>query len=225
MMRSIGPRLAGRFAIAAFDRRGHGRTADTDEPFSYDAMASETIAFLEHIGRRAHVVGHSDGGIIALKVAQRRPDLLRRVVVVGANFHHDGLMEMPELDLNGSAFTEWALRYGVLSPDGVDHARIVASKSLTLFASEPTMSVDELSRIARRVLVMAGDDDVATLSHTCALYEALPESQLAIVPGTSHALLSERTRASARIIQRFLTMDLPPLTYMPIRRPAPVDRN
>ena len=66
LLKSIGPSLAKRYRVAAFDRRGHGRTADTDEPFSYDAMADETIAFIEYLERRVHLVGHSDGGNVAL---------------------------------------------------------------------------------------------------------------------------------------------------------------
>jgi len=56
LLKSIGPPLARRYRVAAFDRRGHGRTADTDEPFSYDAMATETIAFLEYLKRRVYLV-------------------------------------------------------------------------------------------------------------------------------------------------------------------------
>ena len=65
---------------------------------------------------------------------------------------------------------------------------------------------------------MAGDDDVATLAHTCAMYEAIDGAQLAIVPGTSHGVLKERTKESVRIIRHFLRMKLPPETRMPIRR-------
>ena len=67
LLRDLGPGLAKRFAVAAFDRRGHGRTGDTDEPFSYGAMADESVAFIELLGRRVHLVGHSDGGNVALR--------------------------------------------------------------------------------------------------------------------------------------------------------------
>ena len=60
-------RLAEEYRLVAFDRRGHGRTADTDAPFHYSDMAAETISVLEHLGgETAHLVGFSDGGIIAL---------------------------------------------------------------------------------------------------------------------------------------------------------------
>jgi pimeloyl-ACP methyl ester carboxylesterase len=84
--------------------------------------------------------------------------------------------------------------------------------------SEPTLTIAALSTIPVPTLVMAGDDDVATLRHTSALYEAIPHGQLAIVPGTSHQLLKERTKESVGIILHFLAMKVPPITLMPIRR-------
>ena len=218
LLESIGPGLAKDFSLAAFDRRGHGRTGDTDEPFSYGSLADETIAFVEHLGRRVHVVGHSDGGNVALLVAMRRPDLLKRVVVVGANFHVDGLMPMDPIDTMSPEFDEWARRHAQRSPDDLAHAWVVARKSDEMMASQPTLTTNDLATIRRPVLVMAGDDDVATLAHTCAMYEAIEESQLAIVPGTSHGVLKERPKESVRIIRHFLCMKLPPVTRTPIRR-------
>src|SRR6185295_13853574 len=76
--------LAERYRVVAFDRRGHGRTADTDEPFHYDDMATEAIGVLEQVvGGPAHIVGWSDGGNVGLLVAMRRPDLVERMVVIG----------------------------------------------------------------------------------------------------------------------------------------------
>ncbi len=218
MRRTIGPLLAKRFAMASFDRRGHGRTGDSDRPFSYDDMADETIAFIQLLGRRVHLVGHSDGGNVALLVAMRRPELLKRIVIVGANYHHEGLMPLPEFDTDGDDFARWAERFATRSPDGLAHARIVAAKTQAMFATEPTLTKDDLATIRVPVLVMAGDDDVATLEHTCSMYQSIPEAQLCIVPGTSHSVLRERTGQSARIIDHFLRSRLPVVTETPIRR-------
>jgi pimeloyl-ACP methyl ester carboxylesterase len=222
MLRSIGPSLQKRYAVAAFDRRGHGRTGDTDEPFSYDAMATETIAFLRYLKRRVHVVGHSDGGNVALLVAMRAPELLRRVVVIGANYHFKGLMPMANFDPDSEGFAEWAQRFGENSPDGPAHARVVEEKTRVMTFSQPTLSTRDLATISVPVLVMAGDDDVATMLHTITMYEAIPDAELAIVPGTSHMLLKERTKESVRIIDHFLRAKYPPVTFAPLRRPRPV---
>jgi pimeloyl-ACP methyl ester carboxylesterase len=222
LLRSIGPSLAKRYRVAAFDRRGHGRTSDTDAPFSYDAMANETIAFIEHLRRPVHVIGHSDGGNIALLVAMRRPELLRRVIAVGANYHYEGLLSVPTFDLEGDDFAEWAQRFGEHSPDGPGHARAIEEKTRIMTFSQPTLGVKDLATIAVPVLVMAGDDDVATLSHTCSMYEAIPQGQLSIVPGSSHMLLKERTKECVRIMDHFLSAKLPPVTLAPMRRPSTV---
>ncbi len=220
LLKSIGPSLGRHYRVAAFDRRGHGRTADTDEPFSYDAMATETIAFLKRLRRKVFVVGHSDGGNVALLVAMRRPDLVRRVVVIGANYHFDGLMPLSPFDTESADFAAWAQRFGERSPDGPEHARAVEEKTRVMTFSQPTLTTEDLAAITVPVLVMAGDDDVATLSHTCSMYEAIPGAQLAIVPGTSHMLLKERTKESVRIIDHFLASKLPPVTFAPLRRPS-----
>jgi pimeloyl-ACP methyl ester carboxylesterase len=222
LLQSIGAPLSKHFRLAAFDRRGHGRTGDTDEPFSYDAMATETIAFVEYLDRRVHLVGHSDGGNVALLVAIRRPDLLRRVVAIGANYHFEGLTPIETFDTESEAFAEWAQRFGENSPDGPEHALAVEEKTRVMTFTQPTLTTQDLATIPVPVLVMAGDDDVATLSHTCSMYEAIPDAQLAIVPGTSHMLLKERTKESVRIIEHFLSSKLPPVTFAPVRRPNTV---
>jgi len=221
LLKSIGPPLAKHARVVAFDRRGHGRTGDTDDPFSYESMADETIAFIEYLKRRVDLVGHSDGGNVALIVAMRRPDLVRRVVAIGANYHFEGLMPLDSFDTESDEFAEWAQRFGEHSPDGPEHARAVEEKTRIMYGSQPALTTDDLATISVPVLVMAGDDDVAKLSHTCSMYESIPHGQLSIVPGTSHMLLKERTKESVRIIEHFLTSKLPPVTFAPIRRENP----
>jgi pimeloyl-ACP methyl ester carboxylesterase len=218
LLRTLGPRLSKRFALAAFDRRGHGRTADTDAPFSYDDMALETIAFLELLDRRAYLLGHSDGANVALLVALKRPDLLHRVALVGANYHYDGLMPMDDFTPDSPDFEQFALDFATRSPDGVEHAAAVVEKSLHLVKTQPTLAVDDLHAVSVPALVMAGDDDVARLDHTVSLYEAIPGAQLAILPGTSHAILKERPKESARLIKEFFLGPVEPVTQYPIRR-------
>jgi len=115
-------------------------------------------------------------------------------------------------------FAQWAQKYAESSPDGIEHAPDVYRKSLHLFNHEPRLHREELANVTRPVLVMAGDDDVATLSHTCAMYETIPNAQLAIVPGASHAVLKEQTKLCVRIIEEFLERPWPPVTHAPMRR-------
>lgn len=218
LLNSIGSGLSDQFRVVAFDRRGHGYTADTDAAFHYDEMATEAVRVLEDVvGGPAHLVGWSDGGIIALLVALRRPDLVHKLVVIGANYHYDGIMPV-ELDPQSPVQDALGKAYIERSPDGAGHLDAVVRKSLAMFSSEPTLTTADVARITRPVLVVAGDDDFATLPHTVSLYEALPEGQLAVVPGASHALPLEQPDTVTGLILNFLAAAGPPQTFFPIRR-------
>jgi len=218
LLRVLRKPLERHFRVAAFDRRGHGRTADTPAPFSYDAMADETIAFIELLGRRVHLLGHSDGAIVALLVARRRPDLVRRAVVVGANFNVAGLMPITLLTPGSPWFSEFAAKYAEQSPDGIDHAAVVVEKFNHLISTEPSLTTSDLREVNVPVLVLVGDDDVIRHDHTVELYESLPQGQLGVIPGTSHAVLKEKTALCVRVIDDFLRGPAVPVTREPIRR-------
>jgi pimeloyl-ACP methyl ester carboxylesterase len=212
--------LAERFQVFLPERRGQGHTPDVDGPITYETMARDTIAFLETVvGGPAHLVGHSDGAVTAMLAAMRRPELVRRLVLVSGGFHHDGLMPgMDEIDVD--QVTDYlADAYAEVSPDGRDHFRVVAEKIARLGAEEPTLDRSELGAISSRTLVMFGDDDLVTLEHVIAMYGAIPGSELAIVPGTSHFLLQEKPALCNAIILEFLTTEPVP-TVAPIRRAA-----
>jgi pimeloyl-ACP methyl ester carboxylesterase len=195
------PRLGDRYRVAAFDRRGHGQTPDTDEPFHYSSMADEAIEVLEHLdGGPAHVVGYSDGGGVALWLATKRPDRVRSMVLIGAGFHHTALRE------------DW------IDPNDPIMQTPYAVKAAAMYTAEPTFTVDDLATMAMPVLVLVGDDDCFDLSHTVAMYEALPNAQLAVVPGASHLCVIEKGPLVAQLIDDFLTSRGEVSTILPVRR-------
>jgi pimeloyl-ACP methyl ester carboxylesterase len=66
-------------------------------------------------------------------------------------------------------------------------------------------------------LVLVGDDDLVRLSHTVQLFEALPDGQLAVIPGASHAVLLERPDLVNRLINSFLGQTGAPAQFIPRR--------
>lgn len=216
------PALATRYRVIVPEQRGRGRTPDREGPLSYDAMTDDTAALIgELVPRGAHVVGASDGGVIGLLLAIRRPELVRRLVVIGANFHHDGLRTdsgWTTLPADDPAWAGPRQRYESLSPDGPAHWPIIFDKLVALWEREPELSAADLGSIEAPVLVMAGDDDAVALTHTATLYEALPAGQLAIVPGTSHACFVEKPDLVNGLILDFLAEEGHPETLLPIRR-------
>ena len=197
------------------EQRAHGRTPDVDGPISYAVMAHDTIEFIERvIGQPVYLLGCSDGAIVALTVAQRRPDLVRRLAFVAGVFHRDG-WEAGILDGEPPEFLKQS--YAELSPDGIDHYDIVVAKLAAMHAREPGLTEADLREITPRTLVMVGDDDEVRLEHAIEMYRRLPDAELAVVPGTSHGLLVEKPGLCNLIITEFLTKD-PVQTFAPIRR-------
>lgn len=212
------PGLAGRLHLYVPDRRGHGRTPDAPGAISFAAMAGDTIAFLENVvGGPAYLLGYSDGAIVALLVAARRPDLVRALVFVAGVFHRDGWVE-GVLDADAAPPDFMRAAYAQLSPDGGDHFDVVARRIAAEHRHEPSLSAHDLRAIPTRTLVMVGDDDEVRLEHALEMYRHLPDAELAVVPGTSHGLLPEKPLCNA-IVLAFLTQP-PVATFAPIRRRA-----
>jgi pimeloyl-ACP methyl ester carboxylesterase len=209
--------LTARFHVFTPERRGHGRTPDVEGPITYELMAEDTVAFLERVvGGPAHLVGWSAGASVALHVALRWPDLARRVVLISGVFHRDGWIASA-IDPDADPPEVLTRGYAELSPDGSDHFPVVWAKLVRLNWEEPTLTTSDLNGVASRTLVMLGDDDEVTPEHAIAMYRALPEAELAVVPGTSHGLLHEKPALCNLTIVDFLTTDPAP-TIAPIRR-------
>jgi pimeloyl-ACP methyl ester carboxylesterase len=211
--------LAAHFHVLTPERRGHGRTPDVAGPITYELMANDTIAFLENVaGGPAHLIGYSAGASVALLVALRRPDLARRLVIISGVAHRDGWV--PEaIDPDASPPEVLAEGYAELSPDGPGHFPAVSAKLARMNWEEPTLVASDLRASTSRTLVMVADDDEVTLEHAIAMYAALPDAELAVVPGTSHGLLHEKPALCNAMIVDFLTTDPIP-TLAPVRRRA-----
>src|SRR5712691_2364715 len=81
------PALAKARQVIAVDLQGHGRTADIDRPLSVELMADDIAALITHLGlASAYVMGYSLGGGVALQVAIRHPEVVRKLVVVSTPF-------------------------------------------------------------------------------------------------------------------------------------------
>jgi pimeloyl-ACP methyl ester carboxylesterase len=212
------PALAEHFHVYTPERRGHGHTPDVEGPITYRLMADDTIAFLETVvGQPADLVGHSDGALVAMLVAMQRPRLVKRLVMISGGFSKAG-EAAPDAEWDVDAIADFlAPAYGEVSPDGIDHFRVVATKVGEMAAVEPTLQASELAKVTCRSLVVFADDDLVTPQHMVDMYNALPDAELAIVPGTSHFLTQEKPELVNKLVVDFLTKE-PVATVAPIRR-------
>lgn len=209
------PELAKRFSVVAFERPGHGRSADNGEPFTFNTMTECTVDFMDSLNlKAANLVGWSDGAAIALMVAIARPDLAKRVVSVGGFFNTDNLSAHDKDWLKSAtpesfrkAAPEVVKRYDEFAPEGPTHFPIVFEKTVRMWLNEPDIQKEELAKISAPTLVMAGDGESIPQEHTLELFRSIRGAQLCILPGSNHFLLSENPDKANRAILEFLVTE------------------
>lgn len=211
----LAPAVKG-FKVYSYDRAGHGRTPDQPGSFHFDFQYQEAVAYLEDIVKEpAHLIGSSDGGIISLLVAINRPDLVRTITLIGANYKADSGMPPHE---PWEPDDESRAKYAHFSPDP-PHTLVEKIKKMAhIWNTEPDMSLEQLASIKCPALVIAGDDDLFPLSHTEEIYNAIENSRLAIIPGASHAIDKDQPELLNKIIRGFLQNHEYPTTLRPVRR-------
>jgi pimeloyl-ACP methyl ester carboxylesterase len=209
--------LAGSFRLYLPERRGHGHTPDPGGPLSPQVMAADTVAFLRTAaGGPATLVGYSAGAVVALLTALARPDLVSRLVLISGAFHQDGVLLPPATpaDIPQVIYDQHA----EVSPDGPGHLTSVIERiAASAEAGDLALTTAELKAVGCRTLVLVGDDDAVAMEHTLELYRALPDAELAVVPGTTHTLLIEKPQLCTGLVEAFLSGPPAP-THMPIRR-------
>jgi pimeloyl-ACP methyl ester carboxylesterase len=210
--------LAERFKVYRPELRGHGHTPDVDGPITFQRMADDMITFLENVVQEpADYVGHSVGGFVGLLVAMQRPELINRYVSMSAGFSKGG-EAVPDAPWDVDLLAEFlGPAYGEVSPDGIEHFKVVATKIGEMAAREPHLEASELAKVTHRTLVMVADDDIVTLSHILEMYDALPNAELAVVPGTSHFLTQEKPELVNTLLLDFLVNE-PAQLIAPVRR-------
>jgi len=217
------PALAEHYRVYVPERRGHGRTPDVDGPMTYENMALDTIAFMEAVGiGSAHLVGWSDGALVGLLVALRRPELVRKLVLIGQFVEQSGcrpeftaIMDQMSPQHRPPMFEGLESLYAAASPDGPEHFETVFAKLLRLWRDETGVTLPELAAVGAPTLVLMGDDDALTIEHAGAMQRVLPVSQLAVVPGASHALPLEKPALVNRLLLDFLAPEQTPKTAAP----------
>ena len=183
---------------------------------SLGGFRADYFAYLEDVVKRpAHLIGYSDGGIITLLVAINRPDLVKTITLIGANYKAD--MGQPSIE-EWEPDEEAKAKYARYSPDPAHTLVEKIKKMVQIWRTEPNMTLAQLGQIKCPALVIAGDDDVMSLAHTNEIYEAIENSRLAIIPASSHLIDKDQPELLNKVIRDFLLNPELPVTLMPVRR-------
>lgn len=180
------------YRVIAMDSRDHGQSADAPGPLTFEAMADDLAALLDHLhATPALVLGWSDGGIEALLLALRHPTKVARIAAMAANLRPDGVV--PELlaELNRPRASTPA------------HAATRTERVEALVRDEPHINPDALTAITVPTLVLAGDHDLISDEHTLEIFHHIPNAQLVIFPDATHMIPVDDPARFNATVERF----------------------
>ncbi len=200
------PTLARSRRVVAIEQQGHGHTADRDAPLSFAAMTEDTVAVLRALEiPRADFLGFSDGGVVALELAIRHPELVDKLVLVDTGFSNESLDPQNLAWLQQARPEDFApldAMYAAVAPDPAHWPKLV-DKWKRLQLDFKGIAPASLRSIQARALLLAGDRGVR-VEHTIALYRHLNHAQLAVLPKADHFLLSSHADLALSAIVGFL---------------------
>ena len=202
------------------DFQAHGRTGDLDRPLTSAHLASDVLGLLQHLEvTKIDVFGFSVGGAVALHLAIKHPELLRKLIVSSASFHPDGdrpenAEAVGEMTVDMIAGTPMEQDYLAKSPNP-DKLQDLLDKLGTFDKGFTGWSDAEIQGIAAPTLITVGDCDMITLEHAVRFlrlrggdvngdFAGVPASQLAVFPGTTHFFGLSRTALVLEIVTTFL---------------------
>jgi pimeloyl-ACP methyl ester carboxylesterase len=219
------PDLAQTRQVIAFELQGHGRTADIDRPLRIEHMADDVAAALRHLGiAQADIFGYSLGAGVALHLALRHPEVVRKLVLASVTYNlsgiHPGLMKgLAEMKPEMMVGSPWHEEYMRIAPRPEDFARLFAKKT-EMDRNIKDVPAEAIAAIKAPTLLIIGDSDIVRPEHAVELFRllgggvagdlaGLPRSQLAILPGTTHVTLVHRADWLVSMISSFLDAPMP----------------
>jgi pimeloyl-ACP methyl ester carboxylesterase len=192
----IAPRLADKYYVIVPDCRGHGRSNNPNHSYSFKEMADDSAALIRGLGfERAHVIGHSNGGNLALVVLVEHPEVVQTAIPQAANawISPDLPERQPGLfdpDRVRREDPEWMQQMITWHSDvyGPEYWRELLLLTVKELISEPNYTPEDLAKVCRPTLVIQGENDGvnAPYEHAQFIARYIPEAELWIPEGIGH---------------------------------------
>ncbi len=190
--------FAKRYHVYAIDTRGHGRTPRGSMPFTIRQFAEDLLGFMDTHGmEKAHLLGFSDGGNIAMIFAIRYPERVDRLILNGANLDAGGVRRITQIPIEIGY--RIAGRFSGRSESAKRNAEM-----LGLMVNDPNVAPEELGSIRAKTLVIAGTRDMIRKDHTMLIADSIPGAELVFLRG-DHFIAGKHPDEFNRAVLEFLS--------------------
>ncbi|MEY2937068.1 MAG: hypothetical protein RL033_7817 [Pseudomonadota bacterium] len=189
------PHLAERRRVLALDEQAHGRSSDRAAPVRFTSSADDAAELLRQLDvERVDVMGFSNGASVALQLALRHPERVRKLIFASSMTKRSGAAPQFWQFMAAATFADMPqpLKDAFLqqNPDP-QKLRAMHDKDLERMRNFAEVSDEEVRSVQAPTLVLAGDRDVPTPEHCIELTHLFPHARLMILPGGHGDYLGE----------------------------------
>jgi pimeloyl-ACP methyl ester carboxylesterase len=225
----VAARLRDRYRIVRYDQRGHGQSEKVLGRYEVEDFTADLRALLDTLGiERAHVAGHSLGGLVAQSFALEQPDRLHMLALISTvagrtDAERKRVQERLAMVASGIAGDHFKASLDRWFTDAFraanpklleEYARRNQSNDPACYAAAyrvlaETDLADRLPEIKAETLVMTGEHDLGSNPRMAALIHArIKGSILRILPTLRHSILIEAPDVVAGMLDDFLARRL-----------------
>lgn len=198
----IAPQLAKHYKVLVPDCRGHGHSNNPNHTYSFRELANDAATFIHAMGyERAHVIGHSNGGNVALITLMEHPDVIQSCIPQAANaFVTQYLIDREPVVFDPERVKreapEWMNEMIALHSEvnGAEYWRDLLQMTMKEIISEPNYTPEQLAQVKRPTLVIMGADDAVNAPdrHAQFIAENIPNAEMWIPEATGHNVHKDR---------------------------------
>jgi pimeloyl-ACP methyl ester carboxylesterase len=206
--------------VIAVEQQAHGHTADIDRPLTIENWTGDTAALLRQLGvENADVFGYSSGSEVAIQMTVDHPELVRKLILASASYKLDGvhpglldgIQDLQPEHLAGSPFEQ---AYASVAPRPEDWP-VLVEKIKEMDRDIPEWPAETIKNLGKPTLLVFGDSDIVRPEHAVEFFRllgggvagdiaGLPDSRLAILPGTTHVGIPQRAEWLVSMVEEFL---------------------
>lgn len=203
------PLLRERFDLFTPDFEGHGSFL-SDQPFSMELFVSNILDYLDkHEIESTPIFGYSMGGYVAFLLAKNYPDRVSKIITLGTKFHWDIETAINETAyLNPENMEQKVPRFVqmLINRHGSNWQSVVQRTREMLWAlgEQGGFNLHDVGKVRQLTRLLLGDrDQTVTIEETLAIFHALPNSELEVLPRTAHPFERASLTRLAQILHEF----------------------
>lgn len=186
-----------KYFVIAIDSRGHGKSSYNGEKLTIDKLASDVINVLDIMGiKSANFLGFSDGGNVLLSIALKKPELINKMVLNGANLKPSGV----NFWVNVKIYCKYFM-LKLKSMFNEDYLKETAVWKLMI--NEPKFQYSQIEKIINDTLVLVGTKDMIKARHSKKIADAIKTARLVEIEG-DHFIASNEPLAFNNTVEEFL---------------------